>query len=314
MSNADRVRLLLNGRLLGEQAVDRIAGNGWTVPYAAGRIEALALRGGQIVARAAHETAGRPVALRLTPARTILAGDGEDVQPLTVDAIDARGRHVPDANLLAHFEIEGGTIIGVGNGDPNCHESEKAPQRSLFNGLAQLIVQAGMGRCPIVVRARAEGLRTARIVIDRIAVAPRPQVAVALPLAPVGGWRRSPAFPDRPSPDLAPADADNNSWAFIAPGSATPPDTQAAWRLYRAHLQPKARTARRGGTIRFAGVAGRAELWIDGRQVASKPDPAAAPIAADIAPGEDPHAIAVLVWSEPGQPSGLVGSVTVVDR
>lgn len=30
---------------------------------------------------------------------------------------------------------------GVGNGDPNCQESDKDPKRSLFNGLARLIVQ-----------------------------------------------------------------------------------------------------------------------------------------------------------------------------
>jgi beta-galactosidase len=29
----------------------------------------------------------------------------------------------------------------VGNGDPNCQESDKEPGRSLFNGLAQLLVR-----------------------------------------------------------------------------------------------------------------------------------------------------------------------------
>ena len=33
-------------------------------------------------------------------------------------------------------------LIGVGNGDPNCHESDKEPKRSLFNGLAQVILQS----------------------------------------------------------------------------------------------------------------------------------------------------------------------------
>ncbi len=35
-----------------------------------------------------------------------------------------------------------GALIGVGNGDPNCQESDKEPKRSLFNGLAQVIVQS----------------------------------------------------------------------------------------------------------------------------------------------------------------------------
>ena len=33
-------------------------------------------------------------------------------------------------------------MIGVGNGDPNCQESDKEAKRSLFNGLAQVIVQS----------------------------------------------------------------------------------------------------------------------------------------------------------------------------
>ncbi|PNA09686.1 beta-galactosidase, partial [Pseudomonas sp. MPR-R1B] len=80
MSNAEQVTLSLNGRELGTQSVDRVLGNSWKVHYAPGRIEVVARRGGRIVARAAQETAGRPVALRLTPARSVMAGDGEDVQ------------------------------------------------------------------------------------------------------------------------------------------------------------------------------------------------------------------------------------------
>jgi len=34
----------------------------------------------------------------------------------------------------------------VGNGDPNCQESDKEPKRSLFNGLAQVILQASKNR------------------------------------------------------------------------------------------------------------------------------------------------------------------------
>jgi beta-galactosidase len=41
------------------------------------------------------------------------------------------------------FKVSGeGALIGVGNGDPNCQESDKQPKRSLFNGLAQVILQA----------------------------------------------------------------------------------------------------------------------------------------------------------------------------
>jgi len=180
MSNAERVELRLNGRRIGEAAVDRLMGNSWEVPFAAGRIEAIARNGGREVARAVQETTSGPVALRLTPARTVMAGDGEDAQPLTIDAIDAAGRHVPTANLMTRFSVEGAAIIGVGNGDPNSHQSEKGNQRSLFNGLAQIIIQAEAGgRESIHIRAEADGLRPASLVIDRLPLPPRAQVPLA---------------------------------------------------------------------------------------------------------------------------------------
>ena len=44
----------------------------------------------------------------------------------------------------------------MGNGDPNCQESDKAPKRSLFNGLAQVIVRARSAReIRIVARKKA---------------------------------------------------------------------------------------------------------------------------------------------------------------
>ena len=180
MSNAERVELRLNGRRIGEAAVDRLMGNSWEVPFVAGRIEAIARNGGREVARAVQETTSGPVALRLTPARTVMAGDGEDAQPLTIDAIDAAGRHVPTANLMTRFSVEGAAIIGVGNGDPNSHQSEKGNQRSLFNGLAQIIIQAEAGgRESIHIRAEADGLRPASLVIDRLPFPPRAQVPLA---------------------------------------------------------------------------------------------------------------------------------------
>src|ERR1035437_9410013 len=55
------------------------------------------------------------------------------------------------------FKVTGaGALIGVGNGDPNCQESDKEPKRSLFNGLAQAIVQAARIPGTITVEAYAE--------------------------------------------------------------------------------------------------------------------------------------------------------------
>ena len=168
MANTETVALMLNGKLIGEQRVDPFEMNEWLVPYAPGRLEAVGKTGGKVVAHAVVETTGAPVALRLTPDRGGLAGDGRDAAPVTVDAVDARGRAVPTANLPVSFEIEGGRIIGLGNGDANSHEPEKGAARRLYNGLAQVIVQSEAGGSgALVLRARADGLKPAEA---RIAV------------------------------------------------------------------------------------------------------------------------------------------------
>jgi beta-galactosidase len=123
--NADRVALSLNGKLIEEKSVHPFQMVSWEVPYAPGKLEAVAKKDGKEVARYVVETTGQPVKLRLTPDRNALAADGCDAVPVTVEALDEQGRPVPTANLAVAFEISGpGRIIGVGNGDPNCHEPE----------------------------------------------------------------------------------------------------------------------------------------------------------------------------------------------
>jgi len=168
LTNADRVSLFLNGKLIEEKPVDKFEMVMWDVPYAPGRLEALAKKNDTIVARYVVETTGEPVALRLTPDRKALAGDGNDALPVTVETLDKDGRPVPTANLPVEFEIIGpGAIIGLGNGDPTSHEPEKGNKRSLFNGLAQVIVQSQRGGSGnLVLRAKAEGLKPAETTIS----------------------------------------------------------------------------------------------------------------------------------------------------
>ena len=75
--------------------------------------------------------------------RTTIDADGQDVTVVTVEVLDGEGRTVPTADNQISFKVSGeGALVGVGNGDPNCQESDKEPKRSLFNGLAQVILQA----------------------------------------------------------------------------------------------------------------------------------------------------------------------------
>jgi beta-galactosidase len=158
-SNLDEVELFLNGKSLGRQKVARLSHVEWKVRYEAGAIEARGWKDGKLVLTEKRETTGPIASLRLTADRATLDrgginADGEDVVVLTVDALDSAGRALPTAQDMIEFKVTGdGALIGVGNGDPNCHESDKDPRRSLFNGLAQAIVQSTKTAGTIVIEA-----------------------------------------------------------------------------------------------------------------------------------------------------------------
>ncbi|KZV15063.1 beta-galactosidase [Dorcoceras hygrometricum] len=157
-TNLDEVELLLNGKSLGVQKVPRFGHVQWKVAYAPGTIEARGRRNGQVVLVERRETTGPARKLRLAVDRAEIAADGQDVAMITVDVLDGHGRPVPTADNKLAFRVSGaGKLIGVGNGDPNCHESDKEPRRSLFNGLAQVIIQSTASAGTIRVEAVEEG-------------------------------------------------------------------------------------------------------------------------------------------------------------
>jgi beta-galactosidase len=170
-SNLDEVELFLNGKSQGRQKVPLWGHVEWRVRYQPGAIEAQGWKDGTMVLTEKRETTGDAVSLRLTADRTTIDADGEDVTVLTVEALDSAGRAVPIASNNIRFKITGdGALIGVGNGDPNCHESDKDPQRSLFNGLAQAIVQSTKTAGEIHIEASGSG---GRLTPDKLSITTR---------------------------------------------------------------------------------------------------------------------------------------------
>ncbi|MBW8870197.1 MAG: DUF4982 domain-containing protein, partial [Acidobacteriales bacterium] len=177
-SNCDEVELIVNGKSLGRKPMPRLRHLVWEAVYTPGYIEARGFKDGKRVLTERRETTGPAAALRLTADRAIINADGEDLAMLRVEAFDAKGRAVPTAGNKLTFTVSGaGTLIGVGNGDPNCLESDKASARSLFNGLAQIIVQAGKQSGAIVVTAAGDGLVPAKLTVTARAAKLRPAVA-----------------------------------------------------------------------------------------------------------------------------------------
>jgi beta-galactosidase len=165
-SNLDRVELLVNGRSLGSKAVARDSHVMWKVPYARGRIEAHGFRGTTRVMTDIRETTGAPARIVLRPDRATIDADGEDVSVIAVDIVDANGRVVPTALDEVTFTCSGaGRLLGVGNGDPSSHESDRGPKRRAFNGHCVAIVQSERSAGSLRVDASAPALAGASAVI-----------------------------------------------------------------------------------------------------------------------------------------------------
>jgi beta-galactosidase len=97
----------------------------WKVKYAPGVLLARGYNGGKEILTEKIETTGAPTAVQLAPNHATVKADDEDVSIITVSVADAQGRLVPDAANKIHFELTGpGKILGVGNGDPSCHEPD----------------------------------------------------------------------------------------------------------------------------------------------------------------------------------------------
>ncbi len=125
LSNCDEVELFLNGQSLGKQTMPRAEQLSWKVKYASGTLSAKGYKAGQLIAEEKIETTGVPAGVQLVPDRLAIDANGEDVSVVTVAVADELGRVVPVANNLIKFDLEGaGRIIGVGNGDPSCHEAD----------------------------------------------------------------------------------------------------------------------------------------------------------------------------------------------
>jgi beta-galactosidase len=176
-SNLDSVELFLNGASLGSQKVERNTHLAWKVKYAPGAIEARGTKNGKVLLTEVRETTGAPAKIVLRPDRQKISADGEDLSVVAVEVHDAKGRVMPTASNEVSFELSGpGKMIGVGNGDPSCHEPDKATKRSAFNGLCMAFVQATKQAGEIRVVASASGLESATAVIQAEAAQPRPAV------------------------------------------------------------------------------------------------------------------------------------------
>ena len=315
ISNVDKVKLIVNGKTIAEENVDKYNFNSWDIPYQPGKLEAIGYRNGKEVIRTKVETTDEPVSIQLIADRPSIDGDGWDAMPITVQALDKKGRPVPTANMLIEFEVSGdGKLIGVGNGDPNSHELDKATTRSLYHGLAQAIVQSNENtNGKVIVTAKSKGLKSATISIPVTQVTQIPFVARVSPTLVLDKWLLSPSTTSRPDPNLKLSDNDMNSWEPIRNGQLQTLE-KGKYQVYRSTFTPYKLQQTEGGRILFKNLTGKAEIWLNGQLIGTKDKAEASDFVAEYPPLTGDYELNVLIEGNISDKVGLGGMVSILDK
>jgi beta-galactosidase len=180
-----------------------------------------------------------------------------------------------------------------------------------------VIVRAAPGRGRLTLRATAPGLKPATLTVDRIAATPRAQVANTRPEMLLSFWARAPFSSTRPDPLAKIGTDDRYATARGRSGRLEGPSDAGRWNGYQMNFTPPARVRQQGGVLTFTELAGTAEIWIDGKKLAEKRDPAPARLDVTLPAGQGERNLVVLVEAESGKASGFGKMVVVretVDR
>eukprot|EP00117_Sycon_ciliatum_P016228 scpid31162/ scgid15748/ Beta-galactosidase; Lactase len=166
-SNAPHVQLNVNGKTVGTQFLQWY---GWAqfsnVLFEPGNLTSAAFSSsGKVVATHTRLTCGAADSIQLvldvpsasTGTGTALVLDGQDTGMIRALIVDEKNSVVQSSSHNVTFTVTGGPgrIIGVGNGDPACHEANKATSRSAYHGVVRAVIQVTLNSAmPVHVRRR----------------------------------------------------------------------------------------------------------------------------------------------------------------
>ena len=168
-NNADEVELFINGRSQGVKAKkdDHEYHLMWRVKFEPGEVKAVARKNGKVVAEKTIRTSGAPAQLRMTSDRIRFGNNsnGDNLAFITVEVIDKDGNLCPRADDQVFFEVEGGRIVGVDNGNPISMERFKDTKRKAFNGKCLVVVATDDG--DVTVRAKGYQLGGSEVMVKK---------------------------------------------------------------------------------------------------------------------------------------------------
>ena len=136
----------------------------WDVEYQPGEIKVVAQKNGQTYEEVIR-TAGAPAQLRASVDRPSFKAEPGDVAHVTVEVLDADGNICPITDNVVKFDVRGGRLIGVENGDMRDLGSVKAAERKAYSGLCLGIVAADR-KGAVTVTVTSDGLTPSTITFN----------------------------------------------------------------------------------------------------------------------------------------------------
>lgn len=167
-TNADEVELLVNGKSFGVKSnrTDAKVRNVilWKdIPFAPGKIVAIARNAGEAVAQHELKTTGKAVGLKIETENAAWKSDGMDLQYVKVYAVDSKGCKVPTATGELAFEVTGpARLVAVDNGNHSSDDLFTGNKKALYNGFAMAILRSEQKAGTVKIRVTAEGLKQAK--------------------------------------------------------------------------------------------------------------------------------------------------------
>ncbi len=168
-ADCDTVELFLNDVSLGSQPAtksDRYVAT-FNVPYTPGKLRAVGMKNGQLVAGEEIITVGTASQIQLSSDRCILKAEPGDLSFVTVKVTDALGNIHPQADNRIYFTVKGvGSIAAVGSSNPISTDAYVGNQQSAYRGRCLVVVKNNGEPGEIRLCAMADGLEGAETIIQ----------------------------------------------------------------------------------------------------------------------------------------------------
>ncbi|AGI38337.1 beta-galactosidase [Thermoclostridium stercorarium subsp. stercorarium DSM 8532] len=168
-TNCAEAELFLNGKSYGRKKLADYADGyiTWLVPFEKGELKAAGFNdAGEEVRQYVLKTTGEPSFIRLECTDEFLNADGRDITHVIAEITDEEGNRVCTAEKEIYVTVEGeGRLLGLENGDLRDTTPYSERYRKTHNGKLLIYIEAGRTEGSVKVKAAAEGLQAAEIII-----------------------------------------------------------------------------------------------------------------------------------------------------